>query len=329
MTRLAHNGPMSALSTVLDPLRHTAGYARYFLNKSARDREDAQALRELEARPLTLPAGLELEWLGTAGYRMTYEGATLLVDPFLTRVPLSTVVRRRTALPDPASIDRFLPGLGDVSGIVVGHGHWDHALDAPELARRFGCPVYGSRSVRNLMALHGLGERGVEVEPYRRYELGPFTVTFVPSVHSKIPFGTRIPSPGDTSCESLAALTPMAYGCGQTWGIHIAVAGIEIYHQGSADLVDDAIRHRDVDIFLAGVAGRSVTPDYWHRILTRLRPATVVPMHYDDFLRPLDAPMGFTVDIALAAVPDEIGAVSRAIDVVALPALSPREPDAR
>jgi L-ascorbate metabolism protein UlaG (beta-lactamase superfamily) len=320
---------MSALSTVLDPLRHTAGYARYFLNKSARDREDAQALRELEARPLTLPAGLELEWLGTAGYRMSYEGATLLVDPFLTRVPLSTVVRRRTALPDPASIDRFLPGLGDVSGIVVGHGHWDHALDAPELARRFGCPVYGSRSVRNLMALHGLGERGVEVEPYRRYELGPFTVTFVPSVHSKIPFGTRIPSPGDTSCESLAALAPMAYGCGQTWGIHIAVAGIEIYHQGSADLIDDAIRHRDVDIFLAGVAGRSVTPDYWHRILTRLRPATVVPMHYDDFLRPLDAPMGFTVDIALAAVPDEIGAVSRAIDVVALPALSPREPDAR
>lgn len=64
---VAHNGPMSALSTVLDPLRHTAGYARYFLNKSARDREDAQALRELEARPLTLPAGLELEWLGTAG----------------------------------------------------------------------------------------------------------------------------------------------------------------------------------------------------------------------------------------------------------------------
>lgn len=143
------------------------------------------------------------------------------------------------------------------------------------------------------------------------------------------PFGTRIPSPGDTSCESLAALAPMAYGCGQTWGIHIAVAGIEIYHQGSADLIDDAIRHREVDIFLAGVAGRSVTPDYWHRILTRLRPATVVPMHYDDFLRPLDAPMGFTVDIALAAVPDEIGAVSRAIDVVALPALSPREPDAR
>ena len=314
---------MPALATVLDPLRHTAGYARYLLHKSARDREDAQVLSELESRALSLPSGLELEWLGTAGYRMTCQGRTLLIDPFVSRVPLSTIVRRRTALPDPAMLDRFLPDLGNVAGIVVGHGHWDHALDAPEIARRSGCSVYGSQSVRNLMTLHGLGDRGVVVQPYRRYELGPFTVTFIPSVHSKIPFGVRIPSPGDTCCESLAGLAPLAYGCGQTWGIHIEVAGIEIYHQGSADLIDDAIRHRDIDLFLAGVAGRSVTPDYWRRILTKLRPATIVPMHYDDFLRPLDAPRGFTLDIGLAAVPEEIAAVGRDIELVALPSFRP------
>ncbi len=308
---------------VLDPLRHTAGYARYLLHKGARDREDSQALSELESRTLSLPAGLELTWLGTAGYRITYAGRTLLIDPFLSRVPLSTIVRRRTALPDPAVIERYLPGLDNVAGIVVGHGHWDHALDAPEIARRTGCSVYGSRSVRNLMALHELGDRAVVVEPYQRYEMGPFMVTFVPSVHSKIPFGVRVPSPGDTCCESLAGLAPLAYGCGQTWGIHIEVAGIEIYHQGSADLIDDAIRHRDIDLFLAGVAGRSVTPDYWRRILTKLRPDTVVPMHYDNFLRPLDAPMGFTLDIGLAAVPDEIATVSRDIELVALPPIRP------
>jgi hypothetical protein len=39
--------------------------------------------------------------------------------------------------------------------------------------------------------------------------------------------------------------------------------------------------------------------------------------------------MGFTVDIALASVPDEIGAVSHAIDVIALPAISSREPGTR
>ncbi|NKY52113.1 MBL fold metallo-hydrolase [Nocardia vermiculata] len=314
---------MSTLATALDPLRHTAGYARYLLRKSARDREDAQVLSELESRTLSLPAGLQLEWLGTAGYRLTFQGVALLIDPFLSRIPLSTIVRRRTALPDPTVLDRYLPDPGNVAGIVVGHGHWDHALDAPEIARRAGCSVYGSRSVRNLMALHGLGDRSVVVEPYQRYELGPFTVNFVPSVHSKIPFGLAVPAPGDTCCESLAGLAPMAYGCGQTWGIHIEVAGIEIYHQGSADLVDDALRRHEVDIFLAGVAGRSVTPDYWRRILPKLRPATVVPMHYDDFLRPLDAPQGFTLDIGLAAVPEEIATVSRDIELAALPAIRP------
>ena len=303
---------------MLIPIRHALDYGRYFATKRSSDRADAEALHELVQRNLNLPDGLDITWLGTAGYRIRYQQQTILIDPFLTRVPLSTVVRRRTALPDPVSIDRYLPGLESVAGVLIGHGHWDHALDAPEIARRFRAPVYGSQSVANLMGLHGLSDLSVMAEPYRRYELGPFEVTLVPSVHSKIPFGTSIPSAGDTGCDSLSQLAPMAYGCGQTWGIHIKVAGFEIYHQGSADLIDSAMVHSNVDLFLAGIAGRSVSPDYWPRILGRLRPTTVVPMHYDDFLAPLDAPMGFTPAVRVADVEDEIAAVSRTIDVVAL-----------
>jgi L-ascorbate metabolism protein UlaG (beta-lactamase superfamily) len=203
--------------------------------------------------------------------------------------------------------------------VLVGHTHWDHALDTPEIARRYGCPALGSTSLTRLMRLHGLGGQAVDVEHYRRYELGPFTVSFVPSVHSKLVLGLKTPFAGDISCETLAALNPAAYRCGQTWGVHIEVAGIQLYHQGSADLIDDAVRHHDVDIFLAGIAGRSFSTDYWRRILTRLRPGVVIPMHYDDFTRPLDAPMGFTVDVRVAEVDDEIRAVSRDVLVAALP----------
>ena len=112
------------------------------------------------------------------------------------------------------------------------------------------------------MALHGLAERAVEVEPYRTYELGPFEVSFTPSVHSKLLLGLAVPYDGDLTCEHLDSLTPGAYRCGQVWGISIEVAGIRFYHQGSANLIDDAIRERSVDVFLAGVAGRSFTEDY-------------------------------------------------------------------
>jgi L-ascorbate metabolism protein UlaG (beta-lactamase superfamily) len=282
-------------------------------------RADGQALAELERRPAGLPAGLEVEWLGVSGYRITSEGNTLFVDPYLSRVPLRSLLLRRPALPAPATLDRFLHAPGEVVGVLVGHTHFDHAVDAPAIARRFGCRAYGSDSLVGLMSLHGLAEQAVEVEPYRAYELGPFRVSFTPSAHSKLLLGLAVPYDGALTCEHLDSLSPGAYRCGQVWGISIEVAGVTFYHQGSANLIDEAIRESEVDVFLAGVAGRGFTRDYWKRILTRLNPRTVVPTHYDNFFRPLGAEMEFVTGAKLSELPGEIGTVSRDIEVAALP----------
>jgi hypothetical protein len=74
-------------------------------------------------------------------------------------------------------------------------------------------------------------------------------------------------------------------------------------------------------VFLAGIAGRSFTRDYWARILRRLQPRTVLASHFDDFFRPIEAPMGFSTNVNLAAFPDEVAAVSRDFAVAALPLL--------
>ncbi|MDX6653685.1 MAG: hypothetical protein QOH18_386 [Solirubrobacterales bacterium] len=301
------------------PLRHLGELARAQVAKRAAARADGEALSELEARPLELPAGLELEWLGVSGYRLTYEGQTLFIDPYLSRVPLRDLLLRRRALPDRAAIKRFVRAPGKTVGVLVGHTHFDHAVDAPELARRLDCEAYGSASLVNLMALHGMPQRAVEVEPYRVYELGPFEVSFTPSVHSKLLLGLAVPYDGELTCEHLDSLSPAAYRCGQVWGISIAVAGLRFYHQGSANLVDDAVRERGVDVFLAGVAGRSFTDRYWQRILPLLEPRVVVPTHYDNFFRPLGQELEFVTAAELARLPEEIGAVSAEIELAALP----------
>ena len=249
------------------------------------------------ARRLRLPAQLR--------------GQDALHRPLPLAGPLPRPAARRPTLPDPAALDRFVHAPGEIVGVLVGHTHFDHAVDAPAIARRFGCKAYGSDSLVNLMALHGLAERAVEVEPYRTYELGPFEVTFTPSVHSKLLLGLAVPYDGELTCEHLDALSPGAYRCGQVWGISIAVAGVRFYHQGSANLLDDAVRERGVDVFLAGVAGRSFTDDYWQRILPRLDPRAVVPTHYDNFFRPLGRELEFVSNVQLAELPEEIGAVSR------------------
>jgi L-ascorbate metabolism protein UlaG (beta-lactamase superfamily) len=306
---------------VLGPARYLADFARFVARKSDQEHHDSQALAELQSRPLGLPPGLELEWLGVSGYRMSYEGRSLFIDPYVSRVPLSAVIRGRPAVPDHALIDRFIasePGR-DVVGVLVGHTHFDHAVDAPAICARFGCRAYGSASLVRLMALHGLAEEAVEVEPYKAYELGPFTVSFTPSLHSKLVLGLAVPFDGELTCDHLDGLSPSAYRCGPVWGIRIDVAGVSFYHQGSTNLIDDAITAHEIDFFLAGVAGRGFTTDYWKRILRRLQPRTVVPTHYDDFFRPLSEPMGFTLNVNLARVPGEIAAVSGDFAVAALP----------
>jgi L-ascorbate metabolism protein UlaG (beta-lactamase superfamily) len=308
---------------VPDLLHHLASFARFSANRGEREREDADAMSELASNPLELADGLELEWLGVAGYRLSHEGQTIYIDPYISRAPLSSVIRRSPALADPGLHERFLRPSGRVVGVLVGHTHFDHAIDVPELARHHECSAYGSSSLVNLMRLHGLGDRAVEVEPGHRYELGPFTVSFVPSLHSKLLLGFAVPFDGELTCEHLDALSPSAYRCGQVWGIHIEVAGTTFYHQGSANLIDDAVPHGGVDVFLAGIAGRSFTRDYWSRILPRLQPRTVVASHFDDFFRSIDAPMGFSTNVNLAAVPDEVGAVSREFAVATLAPMQP------
>jgi L-ascorbate metabolism protein UlaG (beta-lactamase superfamily) len=276
---------------------------------------DASMHRDLawsrSSRAGDLPAGLELAWLGTAGFRFTYQGQHLLIDPYLTRLPLSALLRRRVVTADASR----LAALPDPLAILVGHTHFDHALDVPALAARAGCPVYGSASLTQLMKIHGRADLAVAVEPHRDYEIGPFSVRFAPSRHSRLAAGLWTPSDGELTCEHTDELTPSAYRCGQVWGIHVAVAGTRFYHQGSCDLVDDEIRDRGVDYLLAGIAGRRYTPRYWERLLGRLEPRVVVPHHFDDFFRPLDADPAYSLNVNLAAFPDEIARVSRDFEV--------------
>lgn len=301
---------------MLGPLGHLASVLAYAARRDARRRADSDAHAALAwSRSLgagDLPAGLSLTWLGTSGFALECEGHALLIDPYLSRVPLGAVARRRVVAPAWEAIRRWTPRA---TAIVLGHTHFDHAMDAPVIARHTGCPVYGGASAARLMALHGLAPQAVVVEPHRVYAHGPFELRFVPSRHSKLALGLWTPSDGELSCEHLDDLTPGAYRCGQVWGIELKVAGVTFYHQGSCDLVDDELGRRQVDYLLAGIAGRRFTPRYLQRLLRGVDARVIVPHHWDDFFRPLDAPLRFSLNVNLAGFVDEVAAVTRDVEL--------------
>ena len=301
---------------MLGPLGHVGAGLAYLATQRRRQASDAVTAEQLAWPPGThLPPGLALKWLGTAGFRLAYQGVVVWIDPYVTRVPLADVLLRRVV---PSSAAEVAKHVDRADAVLVGHTHFDHAMDVPTIARATGAMTYGSASLATLMRLHGLAAQATVVEAHRSYEIGPFRVRFVPSVHSKLVLGLAIQDAGELTCEHVEDLTPSAYRCGQVWGIAIEVAGITLYHQGSADLLEDEIRDRHVDVFLCGIAGRRFTPRYIERICAALGPAMIVPTHYDDFFRPYDAPSRMSFNVNLTGFAEEVHRATREVPICAL-----------
>jgi L-ascorbate metabolism protein UlaG (beta-lactamase superfamily) len=302
---------------VLGPLGHIGSGLAYLASTRRRQASDLATQDQLAATAAPpWPAALEVAWLGAAGFRLAYDGVVVWIDPYVTRLSLADFVLRRVIRPSAAAIAQH---IDRADAILVGHTHFDHALDVPGIAARTGARVFGSASCARLMQLHG-GEATV-VEPHRDYEVGPFRFHFVPSVHSRLQLGLGIPADGELSCEHLDDLTPRAYRCGQVWGIAIEVAGVRLYHLGSADLRDDEIAGRDrgVDALLCGIAGRRFTPRFLERACRQLAPSVLVPTHYDDFFRPLAAPPRMSFNVNLTGFADEAHALRVPVHALAMP----------
>jgi L-ascorbate metabolism protein UlaG (beta-lactamase superfamily) len=301
---------------VLGPLRHIGAGLAYLATAERQQRSDRKTAAQL-AWPARspLPPGLELTWIGTAGFRLAYQGTVIWIDPYVTRLPLAALALRRVVPSSETEVDHW---IDRADAVLVGHTHFDHALDVPRIAKRWGCPVYGSSSLQHLMALHGLADYAVVVEPKRTYEVGPFKFHFVPSVHSKLQLGLGIPYSGELTCDHVDELIPQAYKCGQVWGISIEVAGTRIYHQGSADILEDEVIDRGVDLFLCGISGRRFTPRYIERAVRSLDPKLIIATHFDDFFRPLSVPTELSFNVNLTGFADEARAAARDVPVYTL-----------
>lgn len=295
-------------------------------SRSKRAGHDREVLAELDVANLgeqVLPGGMTMEWLGTAGFRLTHQGTTILIDPFLTRRTLADTLGPASVHSDPMLVAELTP---TADAVLIGHCHFDHAVDVPELARR-GAKIYGSANVTDLLGLHGLAGSAVEVDPAEVYEIGPFTIRFVPSRHSKLVFGLAVPSDGEFTCDSLDELSSSSYRCGQVYGIHIEVDGRTIYHLGSADLVEDDYRLGPVDVLLCCIAGRSMTRRFTPRMLSTFDPGLVIPHHYDDFFSPVQgmpgAPMGLSLNIDIGGFVDDVRSVAPAQAIATMAPLVP------
>ena len=237
---------------------------------------------------------VRVTYLGTNGYLLEAPGSTILIDPYFSRISLPKIAFNISVKPHMPRINSAMTRVPKrVDAILVTHGHFDHLLDVPEIARRTGAKIIASPTSCYLAQASGTPESKTSpVLPGYSVRCGNATVHVLASVHDRI-FGV-MPFPGTRRAPpSKPPRRASDWVCGEPLAFLIETGGKRIYVDAGGTLaaMPPAVA-KPVDLAILGVYLREsrnrVLP-----ALRRLRPRYILPSHQDDFFRPLSEEFQF------------------------------------
>ncbi len=222
----------------------------------------------------------------------------IMTDGFFSRPGLARMLG--TIAPDEAAVDAGLAALKlrrPPAAVIPVHGHYDHAMDAPMVARKTGALLLGDESVLNVGRGAGLPESAMrKVQPGDTAEFGAWRIHFIAGRHAPTPF-----SSGEGGEHTLQPLKPPARATawreGQTWSLLVEHrSGRSVLVQGSAGFVEGARRGRHADVVFLGIGalgrqGTGYRAALWREVVAAVGARRVVPVHWDDFWLGLDRPL--------------------------------------
>ena len=250
------------------------------------------AVQTLASR--TAPAGaVTARFFGTTTLAFGDGTTTVMIDALLTRPGMGKVMFGKIAS-DPALVGATLTraGLGRIDLLFVTHTHYDHALDIAAVAAKTGATIVGSPSTREVALGGGVPDARIRmIKGGERFAAGEFTVTVIRSVHS---LGDRVP--GDVTAPLRQPAAAKDYKQGGTFAYLIEHRGLRILVHASANYVPGMYRGVKADMVFLATGGLAPQPAdftarYWDEVVRATGAKLVVPIHWDDFLLPLDQPL--------------------------------------
>jgi len=213
---------------------------------------------------------IQLRWLGVAGIELTCKGYSLAIDPFFTRPPFRRVIWGRPR-PDEALTASHLPRC---DAVLVSHSHYDHLMDVPAIAHKTGAAVYGSANTCQIASIQGLSKDQIhEVSTGSTLQAGPFSIEIHPTEHIQTPVDRWINGPLPEDLR--APLRLRDYRMDSCFSFLIRAGDMRI-------LFNKQLLPADVLIFAPLRAVQAYTA-----LLQHVRPQIVIPIHWDNFFRPL------------------------------------------
>jgi L-ascorbate metabolism protein UlaG (beta-lactamase superfamily) len=222
---------------------------------------------------------LELTWLGAAGFKLdTSEGATLLIDPFLSR-------SLQAKPPLPIQLTDLYP----VDEILLTNGRFDHAMDAPTLTAQTGAIVHAPESICLRLAERGVSKHSLQsLTLHKEKRLGSLVWRAMPSLVNQLDS-----SPVLRALTHSPDIVSLAQSLDREWPLdeivsyYLRADGLSLVHFGSAGWLEPEIRRLRPDVALLPVECHPDTNADVVRLAAQLTPKLVIPHHWDDYYPPL------------------------------------------
>lgn len=256
-----------------------------------------------------VPEGaVTVRFAGTSTLLFSDGDTRWMTDGWFTRPGLWQIVRGAVA-PDPAAIDAGLKRLGvaRLAAVIPLHSHYDHAMDAPLVARRTGAQLIGAEATANIGRGLALPEEQIRVVRHGdTVRLGAFRITFLESRHLQYADADMVEKLIKQR-EITAPLVPPAsvydYKLGRAWVLHVEHPGGNALIVGSAGFIPGLLDDYAVDTVFLGIGALGAqTADYreayWRHTVQAVRPDRVLLMHWDSLLAPVEGPLRGEVRVA-------------------------------
>lgn len=230
---------------------------------------------------------VDLTWLGTAGFIVKGKEGEIVFDPFLSRGQGEA---------SPFTVKSF----ENSQALFVGHGHFDHTFDIPEIAAGTDLKVFAPGLTGQVLKMRGLDSKRLIHANNKEELFRPFKVRAFHSSH--VMFDLPLVFSTVKRCGVKGCMHAIKLGVGYPKGLvqtyFFEVGGKKILFVSSGGCADKELeiyRSLEVDYFLAPLQGHSNIQDIAAHQAAIIRPKAVIPHHHDDFYPPLS--QNISVDV--------------------------------
>lgn len=259
---------------------------------------------------------IDINYIGCGGFMLKYKEASILIDPFFSNVgPMGAITFNIKLKENTVAIDNYFNShfgdkndlLGDIKAILIGHSHYDHLADVPNIYAR--CIKDSTRLIVTKTSKHILNaydsilsEDISEMSP--SFYIANQKVRVTPYISEHAPhFGHKHKFlPSHTLSKDLKEKPTKVrdMGEGETYNFLIdfldddknvefrvfshatAAAG-----QGKGVPTQKELGGIGVDVLLLCVGNYNQVDYYPEKLIKHLKPKYIVMNHWENFFRPI------------------------------------------